>query len=353
MKRWIGAAIGIAVAAGALATGFASGGEIPERARASLKEALAAVREAKSADDYGKAERAFEEAVRIAPEWADAYAGMAALAEAMGKQVKAIRSYERYLELAKDAPDRDPVRSQIAKLRTIRAAKRKVGMAGVTLMSLKDGIYIASVVPGSRIEKAGFRKGDRITQVNGQAIPRVRLEEFYQWVDGPNAEERSFRGRFSRHRWGYGRVKFTVVRGGEQQELDCLPAVFSSKVQEIEEEEIEEWISGPKPVIVTFWAHWCPPCRNFVQVLEDLAERYAGRIEFTMIGANGNPKAVERFQATKLPTTILFRNGKPAWRVEGFKDAKEIEEMLRREGIASGPSTAPGQGTAARTAGRW
>ena len=39
-------------------------------------------------------------------------------------------------------------------------------------------------------------------------------------------------------------------------------------------------LAGGRPSVVNFWAPWCPPCNDELPALVDLAERYAGEIDF-------------------------------------------------------------------------
>ena len=53
-----------------------------------------------------------------------------------------------------------------------------------------------------------------------------------------------------------------------------------------------------KPVVVNFWATWCPPCASELPYFEDVWKKYGDQVEFLMVNLaddNDTPKAVEAF----------------------------------------------------------
>ena len=44
--------------------------------------------------------------------------------------------------------------------------------------------------------------------------------------------------------------------------------------------------SGRKPVVINFWASWCPPCRDEAPVLAKVSKMYEGKVEFLGIVTN-------------------------------------------------------------------
>src|SRR5688572_19278622 len=48
-------------------------------------------------------------------------------------------------------------------------------------------------------------------------------------------------------------------------------------------------LNSPTPVLVDFWATWCPPCRAIAPSLDQLAAEYAGRITIAKLNADENP----------------------------------------------------------------
>lgn len=306
-----------------------------KEAKYRLREAIRIIREARVSADYAQAEREFEEALRLAPAWGDAHAGLASLAEAMGKQTKAIREYERYLELTPQASDRQQILTQIDKLRRIKESRNRLGMAWVTLITLDDGIYIANVSPGSRIEKAGLKKGDRITMVNRHTLDGKGLEEFYRILEmsDENTRQKDRLLNYARKQGVDNAVFIRVLRGGYYQDIACNLDIFRSAVRAAEEDDLDMLIRDDKPVLLAFWAHGCPSCKEFIQTLEEVAERYQGQVNFVTMDADSNKKALKQLGAADIPASFFLMGGKKRWHLEGKKRADEIEQFLQKEGI--------------------
>jgi len=53
--------------------------------------------------------------------------------------------------------------------------------------------------------------------------------------------------------------------------------------------------NGEKPVILDFWASWCPNCRRDMPRLNRWYEKYKDRVEVIGINLQENPSVVERY----------------------------------------------------------
>jgi len=89
---------------------------VSEEARRYMIRGETAVEMAKTAEDYEQAIKEFQEAVRIAPDWAAPYYNLGLVQEKAGKLKEAVISLDRYLQLSPNAPDNTEVREFIYKL---------------------------------------------------------------------------------------------------------------------------------------------------------------------------------------------------------------------------------------------
>lgn len=71
----------------------------------------------------------------------------------------------------------------------------------------------------------------------------------------------------------------------------------------------QEVMQADVPVLVDFYADWCPPCRRLGPVLEDLADDYGGRMKLVKIDVDKARGLAMRYQVRGIPTVILFKDG--------------------------------------------
>mgnify|MGYP000557142746 CR=1 FL=1 len=84
------------------------------------------------------------------------------------------------------------------------------------------------------------------------------------------------------------------------------------------------------PVLVDFWASWCPPCKVIEPVIEELAKEYEDKVKIAKINVDQNPKAASKFQIKGVPTFILFNSSKIVQQRVGAQSKKQLEEMIER-----------------------
>jgi thioredoxin 1 len=72
------------------------------------------------------------------------------------------------------------------------------------------------------------------------------------------------------------------------------------------------------PVLVDFYADWCPPCRMLTPVVEKLAEELAGQVSIGKLDTDANQDIAIRYGIMGIPTLGLFREGKLVDRIVGY-----------------------------------
>jgi thioredoxin 1 len=90
----------------------------------------------------------------------------------------------------------------------------------------------------------------------------------------------------------------------------------------------KEVIKSKIPVLVDFWAPWCRPCMMTAPILDELANDYTGKLTFTKINIDENGEVARRYGVMSIPNLIVFKNGKPAAQVVGFKPKAELKRTL-------------------------
>ncbi len=93
-------------------------------------------------------------------------------------------------------------------------------------------------------------------------------------------------------------------------------------------DKFSEVIKSEKPVLVDFFATWCGPCKMMAPILHDLKAAVGDKVTILKIDVDKNPEVSSQFQVQGVPTLIIFKQGKVAWRQSGVVQAKELERVL-------------------------
>jgi thioredoxin 1 len=72
----------------------------------------------------------------------------------------------------------------------------------------------------------------------------------------------------------------------------------------------KEVLKSSKPVLVDFWAEWCPPCKALAPTLEEIAEEMSTKLTVLKLDVDENQNAAAQYGIRSIPTMILFKDGK-------------------------------------------
>jgi thioredoxin 1 len=86
-------------------------------------------------------------------------------------------------------------------------------------------------------------------------------------------------------------------------------------------------LESEQPVVVDFWAAWCPPCRVMEPILSELA-RERPDVRFVKLHADSNQRTVVNYGVLSMPTLIVFRDGAETLRLVGSRPKRRLTDDL-------------------------
>ena len=84
------------------------------------------------------------------------------------------------------------------------------------------------------------------------------------------------------------------------------------------------------PVLIDFYADWCPPCQILKPILEKIAdsEKYKNKFELVKIDIDENKETAAQFNVMSVPSVKLFKQGKITNEFVGAKSQEDVEDWL-------------------------
>jgi thioredoxin 1 len=104
---------------------------------------------------------------------------------------------------------------------------------------------------------------------------------------------------------------------------------MSSAVIELTEATFNEEVgSSPVPVIVEFWAEWCPPCKLIAPILDSIAADFADRLRVYKVNSDERPDLARRYEVLSVPTILVFSQGALVRRMVGARSQARLLQEL-------------------------
>ena len=102
-----------------------------------------------------------------------------------------------------------------------------------------------------------------------------------------------------------------------------------TKPVDVTDEKFEEDVlHADTPVLVDFWAEWCQPCKMIAPIVEELAGEFDGKIKFTKMDVDSNPKTPMSYGIRGIPTLLIFQGGQAVEQVVGAVPKATLKKRL-------------------------
>ena len=104
--------------------------------------------------------------------------------------------------------------------------------------------------------------------------------------------------------------------------------IFDTSVEQFETEVIAA--SHQQPVLVDFWADWCPPCVVLTPILDKVANSYGGKLLLAKVEVDegDNMRLAGRYGLRGFPTVILFVNGEEVGRFSSARPEGWVRQFI-------------------------
>jgi thioredoxin 1 len=86
------------------------------------------------------------------------------------------------------------------------------------------------------------------------------------------------------------------------------------------------------PVVVDFWAQWCPPCGPMARTLAELAGEFEGRLLIAKINSDENPETARLYRVMSMPTLLFFDGGALVNSLVGLRPKSVLRQALSAVG---------------------
>ncbi len=92
-------------------------------------------------------------------------------------------------------------------------------------------------------------------------------------------------------------------------------------------------LEAETPVLVDFWATWCAPCRMIAPVVDELHSELGDRVRILKMDIDANPRTPMTLGILSIPTLIIFKDGRPADRLIGYKSNLKADLRSKLESL--------------------
>lgn len=91
----------------------------------------------------------------------------------------------------------------------------------------------------------------------------------------------------------------------------------------------KEVIRTSMPVLVTFWSPGCENSTKLAPKVENLTNKFGGRIKFGRVNIQENPDLANQYKVTRTPHCMVFNGGnKAAHQLVGVISESDLSKLL-------------------------
>jgi len=109
---------------------------------------------------------------------------------------------------------------------------------------------------------------------------------------------------------------------------ETTPAGHSGRITLTDANFSEKVLASSQPVLVDFFATWCPPCKMMAPIVAEVAAEFQGRAVVGQLDVEANPEIAQKYGIKSIPTFVVFHNGQLVDRTVGSTSKGALAGML-------------------------
>ena len=82
-------------------------------------------------------------------------------------------------------------------------------------------------------------------------------------------------------------------------------------------------------VLIDFFADWCMPCVMMGPIVDEMGEKFKGKIKVGKVNIEDNREIAQKFGVMSIPNFIVFKNGEVVEQFMGGMSADDFETKLK------------------------
>jgi len=98
--------------------------------------------------------------------------------------------------------------------------------------------------------------------------------------------------------------------------------------------------SEKHPVLVSFHASWCGPCKVLAPKLQSLVKQAGGEVKLAKVDVDQSPKTVAQLRIGAVPTVHVYHKGSVVDSFQGALPDQQLEYFIAKVNALKGTTTA-------------
>lgn len=101
-------------------------------------------------------------------------------------------------------------------------------------------------------------------------------------------------------------------------------ALFTQEVATVSEGKLQ--YINKQPIVIDFYATWCPPCKQLKPILDAVATSFAGEVAVYKVDVDQEPELAALFNIQSIPTLLYVSADGQAEAIPGFANEKQLRQ---------------------------